>query len=203
MSKAASMDLNGDFLIADEKIQQGTDWKDTMTIPVAGEKLEFGFTLLDERVRQTVQNNLQMDEFRKYRKGGMSDEQKRLMELQRKDDLSEDEEEELLELAEEVNPEEEGRDNLPDGAVDALMDAGVHAIEPTEGDVQDVMALPPDDQEDVLGEIPEGGKDPVREKLRSYMRDRIEEQPFPIKFTLGQRAFMETVSVMGNGFQRT
>lgn len=197
-------DLNGDFLRADEKIEQGTDWQDTMQIPIAGEQMEFGFTLLDERVRQRVQNVLPLDEFRDYRKDGMSDEQERLMELQRKDDLSEDEQEELVELAQEVNPEEEGRDSLGDDAVDALMDAGKHAIEPTEGDVQDVITADPDVQERVFGEIPDHLDDETaREHLREYMRDRIEGQPFPIKFQLGQRAFMESVAVMGNGFQNT
>jgi len=126
------------------------------------------------------------------------------MELQRKDELTDAEEDELIELAEEVNPEEEGRDSLPDEAVDALMDAGIHAVEPTEGDVQDILAAPPDVQERVFGEIPDHlDSDVAREKLRAYMRDQIEGQPFPIKFTLGQRAYMETVAVAGNGFQET
>jgi hypothetical protein len=197
-------DLNGDLLRADEKIREGTDWEGTMSIPVAGEKLEFGFTLLDERVRQAVQNELPMDEFRKYRQSDMSDEQKRLLELQRKEDLTDEEETELIELAEEVNPEEEGRDSLPDGAVAALMDAGKHALEPTEDDVQDVLAADPDIQQRIFGEMPDHvNTESARNALREYMRDQIEEQPFPIKFTLGQRAYMETVAVAGNGFQRT
>ncbi len=194
-------DLNGDFLKADEKIEEGTDWQDTLKIPIAGEKLEFGFTLLDETVNQRVQSTLPLDEFRDYRKGGMSDEQKRLMELQRKDELSDEEREELIELSEEVNPEEEGRDKLDDEADDELMDAGVHAIEPTEGDVQDAMSLSPDRQEEMFGRIIEGGKEEFRDAMRDYMRERIQEQPFPIKFMIGQRAFMETISVQGNGFQ--
>lgn len=198
-----SDDLNGDFLVADEKIDQGTTWQDTMSVPVAGEKLEFGFTLLDERINQRVQSKLPLDEFRDYKQGGMSDEQERMMELQREDDLTEEEQQEFLELAEEVNPEEEGRDTLGQDAVNALMKAGKHALIPTEGDVKDVMALDPPEQEEMFGEIPEGGKDVFREELGEYMEERVENQPFPIKFTLGQRAFMETVSVTGNGFQST
>jgi len=198
-------ELNGDLLRADEKIDQGLDWSDTMTIPVAGEKMEFGFTLLPERVNQDVQNNLPLDEFREYRSDGMSDEHKRLMELQRKDELSESEREELLELAEEVNPEEEGRDSLDDEAVDALMNAGKEALEPTEDDVSDVLSADPETQERIFdGELPKHmDADVARDALREYMKDRIENQPFPIKFTLGQRAFMETVAVQGNGFQST
>lgn len=195
-------ELNGDFLRADEKIEQGLDWEDTMTIPIAGNKMEFGFTLLDERMRQQVQSTLPLEKFRDYRKGGMSEQQERLMELQRKDDLTDDEQEELVELAQEVNPEEEGRDTLGDDAVNALMDAGKHAIEPTEGDIQDVIAADPQRQEAILGELPDHlDTETVRDGLREYMRDRIEEQPFPIKFQLGQRAFMETIAVQGNGFQ--
>lgn len=195
-------ELNGDFLRADEKIEQGTTWSDTMQVPVAGEKMEFGFELLDERVRQRVQNTLPMEEFRDYKKGGMSDEHKRLMELQRKDDLTDEEEEELIELAQEVNPEDEGRDSLGEDAVDALMDAGKHAIVPTDGDIQDLLSADPETQQRILGEIPDHlDKDVAREELQSYMRNRIEDQPFPIKFALGQRAYMETVAVAGNGFQ--
>lgn len=197
-------DLNGDFLRADAKIEQGTDWSDTTKIPVAGEKMEFGFELLDERVRQKVQNVLPIDEFRDYRKDGMSDEQKRLMELQRKDELTEEEREEFIELGEKVNPEEEGRDSLGEDAVNALMDAGKEAIIPTEGDVSDVVAADPEKQEQIFGEIPDHlDNETAREGLREYMKERIEGQPFPIKFTLGQIAFMETVAVAGNGFQNT
>jgi len=197
-------DLNGDFLKADEKIQQGNEWTDTMKIPVAGEKMEFGFTLLDERIRQMVQSKLPLEEFRDYRSGGMSDEQKRLMELQRKDDLTDDEQEELIELAQEVNPEDEGKDSLGQEAVDALMDAGRHAIEPTDDDIQDVINADPQTQERILGEIPNHlDGDVVRDGLREYMRESVEDQPFPIKFHIGQRAFMETISVQGNGFQNT
>lgn len=195
-------ELNGDLLRADEKIEQGIEWQDTMTIPVAGENIEFGFSLLDERVRQQVQNELPIDEFRKYKQDGMSDEQERLMELQRKDELSEDEREELLDLAEEVNPEEEGRNKLGEDAVDALMDAGKEALEPTEGDIQDIIAAEPDVQKRIFGEIPQIlDKDVAREKLKEYWKDRVEGQPFPVKYSLGQRAYMETVAVMGNGFQ--
>ena len=196
--------LNGDFLKADEKIEQGTDWQDTISIPIAGEEMEFGFTLLDERVRQAVQNTLPIEEFRDYKRDGMSEDHKRLMELQRKDDLTEEEEDELIELAQEVNPEEEGKDSIGEDAVDALMDAGVHAIEPTDGDIQDILAADPDVQERVFGEIPQSlDKETARDGMRAYMRERIEGQPFPIKFVLGQRAYMETVAVQGNGFQTT
>jgi len=195
-------EYNGDFLVADEKIQQGMEWSDTMTIPIAGEKREFGFVLLDERVRQEVQSALPLEKFKDYRKGGMSDEQERLMELQRKDELSESEQEELVELAEQVNPEEEGRDTLGEDAVNALMDAGRHAIEPTEDDVQDIMQAPPDIQEQIFDEIPSHlDKETAQTQLKSYMQSRVEGQPFPIKFQIGQRAFMETVAVQGNGFR--
>lgn len=197
-------DLNGDFLVADEKIEEGLDWEDTETIPVAGDQLEFGFSLLDERVRQHVQNTLPMEELQEYQRDGMSEEHERLMELQRKDDLTEEEQEEATRLMQEVNPEEEGRDSIGDEAVDALMDAGKHAIKPTEGDVQDVLNADPQTQERIFGEIPDHlDSETAEELLKSYMEDRIEEQPFPIKFLLGQRAYMETVAVLGNGFQST
>lgn len=198
-----SNDFNGDLLRADEKIERGTKWEDTTTIPIAGEQMEFGFSLLDERVNQRVQSTLPLEEFRDYKKGGMSDEQERLLELQRKDDLSDEEREELADLAEEVNPEEEGRDTLGNDAVEALMDAGKHALKPTEDDVQDAMSLDPERQREMFGSVPEGGPDVFHDELQSYMRERIEGQPFPIKFTLGQIAFMETVAVQGNGFQNT
>jgi len=194
--------LNGDFLVADEKIEQGIEWTDSMNIPIAGEKLEFGFSLLNERVRQKVQTTLPIDELQQYRKDDTSEDHERLMELQRKDELTEDEREELLELAEKVNPEQEGRDSLGDEAVDALMDAGKHAIEPTDGDVSDIMSADPETQQRMLGTL-DVNQESARDKLREYMRDRIEEQPFPIKFVLGQRAYMETVAVQGNGFQNT
>jgi hypothetical protein len=197
-------DFNGDLLRADEKIDQGIEWTDTVSIPVAGEEMTFGFSLLNERTRQPVQDALPLDEFRDYQNDGMSEEQERLMELQRKDDMSDDEEEELLRLAQEVNPEEEGRNELGDEAVDALMEAGKEAFEPTDEDVGDILSAPPDVQQRIFGDIPEHlDRETAREELREYMKERLEDQPFPIKFILGQRAYMETVAVAGNGFQDT
>jgi len=197
-------EYNGDFLRADAKIEDGTEWSDTMTIPIAGEEMTFGFELLDERTRQQVQSNLPLEKFRDYQQGGMSEQQERLMELQRQDDLSDDEQEELVALAQEVNPEEEGRDTLGEDAVNALMDAGKHALRPTDGDITDVLNAPPNVQERVLGEIPDHlDHETVEDGLQSYMRKRVENQPFPIKFHIGQRAFMETIAVQGNGFQNT
>lgn len=198
-------ELNGDLLRADEKIEKGINWSDTMLIPVAGEKMEFGFTLLDETVRQRVQEALPMDEFREYKKDGVSEEQERIMELQRKDDLTEDEQDEMLELMEEVNPEEEGRNKLGDEAVDALMMAGKEALEPTEADVNDLMSADPEVQQKVFdGSIPSMlDQEAARDGLREYMKERVVGQPFPIKYVLGQRAYMETVAVAGNGFQDT
>lgn len=197
-------DFNGDLLRADEKIEQGIEWTDTVKIPVAGEEMTFGFSLLNERTRQPVQDALPLDEFRDYQDDGMSEQQERLMELQRKDDMSDEEEEELLRLAQEVNPEEEGRNELGDDAVDALMEAGKEAFEPTEEDVGDILSAPPDVQQRILGDIPEHlDRETARKELREHMKERLEDQPFPIKFILGQRAYMETVAVAGNGFQDT
>jgi hypothetical protein len=203
-------DLNGDLLRADEKIEQGNKWQDTMNLPVAGEQMEFGFTLLDERVRQRVQDELPLDEFREYRDDEESEEYERFMELQRKDDLTEEEEDELVELAEEVDPEEEGQDSLGEDAVEVLMDAGKEALEPTEDDVNDLISAEPPTQQKVFEALEEYDgipqhldADVAKDALREYMKERIEDQPFPIKFYLGQRSFMETMSVMGNGFQNT
>jgi len=198
-------ELNGDLLRADEKIEQGIDWQDTMTIPVAGENMEFGFTLLDEDVRTQVQNTLPLDEFRQYQSDGVSDDHERLMELQRKDDLTDEEQDELLELAERVNPQEEGKDTLSDEAVQALMEAGKHALEPTDDDVTDVMMADPETQERIFdGDLPQHmDEGTARDALREYMKERVEGQPFPIKFSIGQRAYMETLAVQGNGFQNT
>lgn len=195
-------DLNGDLLRADEKIEQGLEWSDTTEIPIAGEQMTFGFSLLNERQRQRVQNEMDLEEFEKYQNEDISEEHERLMELQRKSDLTDAEQEELVELAEEVNPEDEGRDSLPDAAVDALMDAGKAALEPTDGDVTDLINADPKTQERICGELPDHlDKERARKELKEYMTDRIEGQPFPIKFMLGQIAYMETMAVMGNGFQ--
>jgi hypothetical protein len=196
-------ELNGDLLRADEKIEQGIEWSDTMLIPVAGEKMEFGFSLLDETVRQRVQEALPMDEFRQYKNDGVSQEQERVMELQRKEDLTEEEQDELVELMEQINPEEEGRKRLGDEAVDALMMAGKEALEPTDDDVNDLLTADPEVQRKVFdGNIPSVlDEEAAREGLRDYMKERVVGQPFPIKYVLGQRAYMETVAVAGNGFQ--
>jgi hypothetical protein len=204
-SDTDSLDYDGGLLLADEKIDEGLDWETEMVVPVAGEEVPFGISLLNERTVERVKQTLPIDEFQAYRNEDRSEDYERFMELQRKgpDELDEEEREEFLELAEEVNPEEEGRDSLGDEAIDALMDAGKEALEPTEDDISDFMSLSPERQADICGgDLPDHlDTEVAAEQLRSYMQERIENQPFPIKFMLGQRAYLETVTVQGNGFE--
>lgn len=199
-----SDDYSGDYLTARDKINQGVDWRGTANVPVDGETMQFGHRLLNETEFHDLKRVIPLSELREYKNSDESDAEKRLQELQQKDELSDAEERELEQLQAEVAAmQDDIEDALGEDAYDEIMRAGRRAIMPTEDDVEDIINAPHDVQRRVLGEVPQMlDFDTAEELLKEDMVETVSQQPYPIKFTVGMQAFAETVRVLGNGIRR-
>ena len=199
-------DYNGTWLKARQKINKGVDWRGTQTVSIDGEEIPLGFRLLEEGEFTRVQSALPLDEMKGDADGDgdLTDDQRRLLELQRKDSLTDEEREEFEELSQAVTDGEGGsfEDHLDEEAYDAILWAGKKAMMPTEGDIEDILTLPPNQQEVILGESGSMDSERVEELLKQDMIETTANQPYPIKLTLGINAFFETAQVRGNGITK-
>lgn len=196
------MDYNGDYLQARNKINQATQWTGTTTISLGSGTHDFGYRLLHESETTEIQNTLPLDELSDYEEGENTDAHERMMELQRKEgELTDEEEEELRELTDEVDTGDL-EEKFGEEGFAALRDAGEKAIKPTQADVSDIINADPNVQQQVLGTM-EFTRNEAEDLLREDMKETISNQPFPIKMNIGLEAFFETISVLGNGLQQS
>lgn len=192
--------MNGGYLQAREKLQRGVSWTGTAKLALGDEIYGFGHRLLTEDEMLAVQEAI----------GGESAEsqiddeeleelQERLLELQNKPELSDDEQAELKQLSDRLGGEDSIEDQIDEEARETLLEIGRKVIKPTDDDVEAVMNADPSTQERVLGEIPTHlTEEDVRETLKDDMREMVTDQPYPIKYSLAMQAISETQRVLGN-----
>jgi len=193
---------------ANEKIDRGVDWRGTVEIELGDETVEYTHRLLNESETMRVRQALDTEAAASVDDEAVDAEKReRLAELQQREELDEDEKEELREIVADLAGDDEAlQDALGEDGLYLLMEMGQNTIEPSDEYVEWVLDQPPSDQAEILGvdEDELGGFTPtdrVRTELRRTLRDKIDGQPFPIKIQIGMSAFAETMSVLGNGFQ--
>lgn len=202
-------DFSGDYITARKKINEGTDWRGSANVPIDGDATELGFRLLSESEFLELKRIIPLSELQEYQDEDQTESEQRLQELQEKDELTDEEVRELENLqAKLATMQDKIEDALGKDAYDKIMWAGKKAIMPTEADVEDYLGADPELQCRIAGvgsvaELPNPLTfDDAEEILKRDMVETVSHQPYPIKFTLGMQAFMETVRVLGNGLRR-
>lgn len=196
-----------DFVRAKEKITQATNWRGDVNVSLGDEAVTFKHRLLNENEFLNLKQSLNLSEMEQSGDAnvGQTEAQERLLELQQKDDLSEDEEDELAELSREVAQQsDEIEDALGEDGYDKLLSLGRDVIEPSQEDIDYVYEAPPDEAKRLMGvsRLPNPlTKEAIRRELKGELADMISDQPYPIKINVGMQAFSETISVLGNGLQ--
>lgn len=192
-------------VVGKNKINEGTDWRGTIEIELGDETVEYTHRMLHEseliRVRNTIDQNAvdsdtdDIDE----------DARDRLVELQQKDELTDDERDEMRELGKDLAGDEDTlMDALSEDGMYLLMEMGRNAICPSEEYVDWTFSQKPATQCEHMGveSVPNPmTKEVVADELQSELRNDIDGQPYPIKIQIGMAAFAETMSVLGNGLQ--
>jgi len=200
MSDSVDDDIqyNGDFLAVDEKLDEAANWTDTVQVPMGDSTITLAHRLLTERERLKLRVRLPMDELQEYQNEEMDADRERLLALQEKDSLTEEEEAELRDLHETAGQQTAGLlSALGEDGVNALMDAGKWTVQPTPEDINDVINAPVERQEAILGgDVPTTlTAEKVREPLADAIKEKIEAQPYLLKLHLGMKALNETNGV--------
>jgi hypothetical protein len=204
-----------DFVRAKRKINEATNWRGDVSVSLGQETVTFKHRLLTESEFLELQRELDKDALSEDGDGdvapsdmGETEAQERLLALQEKEDLTEEEERELRELTQEVAGQTDRIERaLGEDGYELLMDMGRRVIEPSEEDVGyvfDLMTEEPAEAIRMMGmdSLPENmTRGEVNERLRSELRSMIDDQPYPIKLNVGMQAMAETISVLGNGLQ--
>jgi hypothetical protein len=187
---------------ARNKITDGTDWRGTVAVPLGDETIEIGHRLLTESEFFRVKEAIDLAELQQYEDEAMDDEMERLQELQAKndDDLTPTEQEELEELSTKLAVKQsELQDKLGDDVYEELLWAGRKAIHPTDEDVSEFM-------NDLEWQKQLNDGDPIEgttrkrfeQVLKADMEQMVDDQPYPIKYMVGQAAFKESMQLLGN-----
>jgi len=186
------------WLEAREKIQEGTSYTDTVDVPFGDRTIELTHRLLDESELYEVEAAIDREQMMEYQADDMSNAEQRIRELQDKAELSTAEEQELQELAQQIQAEQAGiMDAMGEDAFDAFMEAGRTAITPSQDDIDEHFELSTDEQERRFNFIPKTRED-MREAIELEMREMVVEQPYPIKLIIGQKAYFESIALLGD-----
>jgi len=202
-----------DFIKAKRKTQSARQWRGDVNVSLGDETVTFKHRLLWEPEFTQLQQVLDLDAVSEGGDDvdpemGQSDAQQRVLELQQKADLTDEEEAELRELSQEVASEtEQIRDALGDEGFELLQQFGTEVIDVADEDVRwmkDQFKEDPQSAMEHLGmsQLPSGGTltmDEIRDQMRAQLVDMITHQPYPIKLNVGLQAMSETISVLGNG----
>jgi len=192
--------LSGNWFKARQKMNQGRDYTEKTPVPFGEETIEITHRLLSEGELMAVQAHIDQQALIEHRKDGESEEERRMKELQQKDpdELTEREERELKEVSEAVQRQKAGiMDSLGMETYNAFMEAGKKAITPSENDIDDAFSLSPDEQERIFGKVLTHRKE-AEDLLKTDMRNTVEDQPYPIKYIIGQAAYGESMKLFGD-----
>jgi hypothetical protein len=191
---------NGTWAKARRKINEGKNYTDTVAVPIGdGETIDLPHRLLTESELFRVQSSIDQKKLMEHEAEEESDAERRLKELQEKDELTDDEKQELEAVSKEVKRQKVGiMDSMGYDTFKAFMKAGKVAIKPAEEDVSDAFSLGPDEQEDRFGTVPQT-REQMRDLLKTEMQNTVSDQPYPIKFTLGQKAYEESLKLIEEG----
>jgi hypothetical protein len=208
------MSREPDFIRAKRKINEATNWRGDVNVSLGQETVTFKHRLLSESEFLELQRELDKDalsgdpEDIEDPEMGETEAQERLLELQQQEDLSNEEQQELRELTEQVAGQTDRIERaLGEDGYELLMQMGRDTIEPSEDDVDAIFGMISEEPAEAiramgLDSLPENmTRADVRQNLRRELRMMIDDQPYPIKLNVGMQAMAETISVLGNGLQ--
>lgn len=185
-----------DWTRAKKKSREGVEFIDYANVPMGDETFELAYGLLSGDDFLDIYGRMDIQTIREYQ--DESDTNERLQELQSKDELTDDEEDELQDLHEEVTEESaELISRLGDDTLSAIQDAGRLALRPDREDINDALELSSAEQEERFGETLRTPQE-AREAIETEMREVVKESPYLIAWTIGQKAFEESQRLVGN-----
>lgn len=186
------------WIQARQKISEGKEYRDTIDVPFGGETIELSHRLLTESELMEIEATIDRQQMVEHIESEMSDAEQRFQELQSKAELTASEERELTELGQQIQAEQAGiMDSMGEETFDAFMDAGRKAIVPSEEDIDAHFDMTSDEQRSIFGFAPTT-RDEMHDAIKDDMVDMVQDQPYPIKLIIGQKAYGESLSLLGD-----
>lgn len=186
------------WLEARQEITEGKQHRDTVEVPFGDKTIDLTHRLLTESELLDIETEIDREEMVDHIESDMSDAEQRLKQLQQKDELSSAEEQELRELAQQIQAEQAGlMDSLGEEAFEAFMEAGRTALTASEEDIDEHFDLPTDEQRRRFNFVPETRED-MREAIELEMEEMVVDQPYPIKLIVGQKAYGESMRLLSD-----
>jgi len=183
---------------ARQKISEGVEYRDEVPIPFGDETINLTHRLLNEGELFEVESAIDHEALQDHRESEDSAAESRVRELQQKKSLSDREKRELEDLSQRLAAEQQGiMDSMGYETYQAFMKAGKTTLVPSEQDINNAFELGIDEQERRFGKPP-NGRDEMFDALKTEMETMVDDQPYPIKFMIGQKAYTESLTVLGD-----
>jgi hypothetical protein len=176
-------------------VEEGAEKLYDINVEVLGESRELSVRQLYDPETFDVMGDINQDEIEAVQEGVPEDKLDRYSELHEKDNLTEDEEDELVELTEEIEDEDINLfDTLSKSTFNGIQKAAVHGVTPDEEDYQFAMANRTDEIENKYGDL-------SRDAAEQYINDHI--IPDMIKRSTDMSSFAIGIKVLGQTLGNT
>lgn len=182
-----------DLSVVDAKIQEGADWRGTIRVSVQEEENELTVRQLRDPEFKEVMSMIDRDELQALRDELPQDAMETMRELRQKEELSEEEKDELNEAQEELNDSEADIfEILSDDTFEGIRQCGKYAIEPDEEDMREAFTDRAHEIEREYG-IKVKTPEDVEEALQDDIVEMIDNATNMVSFAIGIQALVETV----------
>lgn len=188
---------------AREKIAEGKNWRGTINAPIGDDVHDLTVRQLRDKEWYKVRRGMNTDGLKELREDLDEEKSDRYRELQGKDELSDDEKEEMKELEDELaSTTQELFDALDEDTFDAVVFAAKCALEPSEEDAREFLELLPQEKADIIDHLDRDEASRIRDLedakrvLRQDMKEMVDYMTGFSSFSIGMRAIRESTEVM-------
>ena len=187
-----------DLATAKQKIKKGADWRGTVTLDIDGDTVELCVRQLRDVELEEVMGLIDRDELENLRDEYPDEVRDELDELRSQDDLSEEEEERLSELQEQMEDVDvDVFSVLSDSTFEGVRKAAMYGVEPDEDDMATAMRERAHEIEKERGiqvQTPEDTHDALKEEWQDILYQATDF----VSFEAGMEVLMATVGEEGN-----
>lgn len=180
------------------KVEEGAQWRDDVTVNIDGEQMELTVRQLFDPEFWDVLSDIDLDELDELDGTLPEDEMEEFTDLRDKDDLDEEEKERLEELQTKLEAEGmEMFDVLSDETFNGIRQAGIYGWVPDESDVREAMIEHGDKLEEEYGE--DYDSDDARDWItEQVIKPTMERATGFASFAIGIKVFTATMGDKGN-----
>jgi MFS superfamily sulfate permease-like transporter len=181
-----------------EKVEEGASWRGNIQVNIDGDSKDLTVRQLRDPEFWDVMSDIDTTELENMQDDLPEDAIEEFNELQTADELTDEEEERLEELQEEIEDEESFNlfDTVSESTYEGIQKAAKYGVEPDEQDIQHVLTTKTEEiREKYGGSSRDDARDYVNDHVIGPMIDRSTDF---VSFAIGIRVFQATLDDAGN-----